>query len=98
MIDSDYDYSDNREFYAKLMLSWLFARDSNYLNIICYDDRNITYNGTNVTCPTCGTYRRTHEIIKRFSEVMAFEFENGVVQKYTALGGRVSINHVIKAY
>jgi len=90
-IDSDYDYDDSLR-YGDLLMKWLLGSSTNHLSVICYDDRNITIDGKNITCPTCGTWRHTHSMINKFKQVIKVDFKDGLVQHYWGLDGRFDVH------
>jgi pimeloyl-ACP methyl ester carboxylesterase len=87
-LDANYSYDDENDHHGDKLLAWLRADKSHQLEVICYDDRNITFQGKPVVGPTGGTYRATHRMMDRFAKegpdfVKPFDNKN-VVEIYRA--------------
>jgi hypothetical protein len=89
-LDSNYSFSDQLKHGDKL-LAWLRGDDSRRLQVIAYDDREITLNGKKVVGPDGGTFRATNRMLDRFrKDVEISESKSGEFNVYVALGGRLS--------
>lgn len=64
-LDSNYGYRDDSDQPAKLT-RWLSDSEGR-LFVSAYDDREVTLNGKRIVGPNGGTYRRTLEMVDRFS-------------------------------
>ncbi len=87
-LDANYSYDDDTDHQGDKLIAWLRADKSHRLEVICYDDRNITLNGKPVVGPTGGTYRATHRMMDRFAKegpdsLKTFDNKN-VVEIYRA--------------
>lgn len=96
-LDSNYGYS-NEEPHTQKLLDWL-KRDAQQNNrtgprlcVIAYDDRNIELDGKRVIGPTGGTYRRTLEMVERFSrDVSLSEFNVDEYRRWRGLDNRLEL-------
>ncbi len=87
-LDANYSYDDDTDHHGDKLTAWLKADKNHRLEVICYDDRNITFQGKPVVSPTGGTYRATHRMMDRFAKegpdfVKTFDNKN-VVEIYRA--------------
>ena len=90
-LDSNYSYSDEAGHGDKI-LKWLNARPDHILSIICYDDRNVKYNGKPVVGPNEGTWRKTLKMVERFQRDVKLEkVGEGAITHYRGLNGRIDI-------
>ncbi|MFH0794344.1 MAG: hypothetical protein V2A74_09970 [bacterium] len=88
-IDADYSYSD-KEGHGDKLVKWLNQRDTHYLCVICYDDRDVILNGKNIVDPDGGTWRATLRMIERMKkDIPLDEKDNATMTRYTGLDGRV---------
>ncbi|HTL29600.1 MAG TPA: hypothetical protein VL282_10270 [Tepidisphaeraceae bacterium] len=74
-LDANYSYDDETDHHGDKLIAWLRGDKNRHLIVICYDDRNITYQGKLVVSPTGGTFRATHRMLDRFGKE-----DNGFVQ------------------
>jgi hypothetical protein len=90
-LDSNYGYSDEDKHGDKI-LNWIAGDPKRNFVILCYDDRNITFNGKRVVGPTGGTYRKTHKMITRFKKDVELgkSVENDII-RYRDLYGQMDI-------
>jgi hypothetical protein len=90
-LDSNYSYSDEAGHGDKI-LKWLNARPDHILSIICYDDRNVKFNGKLIVGPNEGTWRKTLKMLERFQRDVKLEKVNeGAIIHYRGLNGRIDI-------
>ena len=90
-LDSNYGFSVDDGHGSKL-LEWLGRSKDNYLSVLAYDDREITYQGKKVVGPTGGTYRATHRMVECFrKEIELPEEITGDLVRYRGLNGRMDI-------
>ncbi|HOE63004.1 MAG TPA: hypothetical protein PKW18_06820 [Candidatus Sumerlaeota bacterium] len=71
-LDANYGYSDEDKHGDKLV-EWLGRNPKHFLNILCYDDRNIKINGKPIVGPTGGTWRKTLLMIERIQKDIPLE-------------------------
>ncbi len=64
----DANYSFDAGLHAKKFEDWLRADAARRLIVVCYDDREITYNGKKVVGPDGGTYRATGRMREAFGK------------------------------
>jgi len=90
-LDANYSYSDEAGHGDKI-LKWLNARPDHVLSIICYDDRNVKYNGKLIVGPNEGTWRKTLKMVERFQRDVKLEkVSEGAIIHYRGLNGRIDI-------
>lgn len=77
-LDSNYNY-DAAQHAAKLM-AWLAGDPRRRLEVIAYDDREITLNGKKVVSDTGGTYRATQRMVESLKLTAG---ESGSYLRYT---------------
>jgi hypothetical protein len=87
-LDANYSYDDETEHHGDKLIAWLKGDKNRRLEVICYDDRNITFQGKPVVGPTGGTYRATHRMMDRFAKespdfLKTFDNRN-VIESYRA--------------
>lgn len=81
-LDSNYSFEDS---HGKKLIAWLRGGTSRRLEVIAYDDRNITLNGKLVLSPTGGTYRATYRMVKSLRKGMTIdEGKLGPFTRFTA--------------
>jgi hypothetical protein len=68
-LDANYSYSDE-DHHGDKMLKWLNVDGSHRLEVLAYDDREITLDGKKVIGDDGGTFRATHRMIERFQKDM----------------------------
>jgi hypothetical protein len=80
-LDSNYGFE---EAHGKTIVAWLKGGTSRRLEVIAYDDRNITLNGKLVLSPTGGTYRSTFRMAESLRKSMTIEqSERGPFLRFT---------------
>jgi hypothetical protein len=86
----DANYSFDAAQHAKKFEDWLNADDKNRLIVICYDDREITFNGKKVVSETGGTFRATGRMHDALGKVFDLsDSEHAPFLETTGLGGRI---------
>lgn len=86
----DANYSFAADLHAKKLESWLQADTARRFIVVCYDDREITYNGKKVVGPDGGTYRATGRMRTAISKVIPLtESVHDPFQETTGLEGRI---------
>ena len=81
-LDSNYSFDESHG--AKLS-AWLKGDPSRRLEVIAYDDRNITLNGKLVLSPTGGTYRATNRMVESLRKGMTIqEGQQGAFTRFSA--------------
>ena len=69
-LDSNYSFEDS---HGTKLAAWLKGDPSRRLEVIAYDDRNITLNGKLVLSATGGTYRATYRMVESLRKGMTIE-------------------------
>lgn len=88
-LDSNYGYRDD---HAAKLIQWLQDTDGR-LFVSAYDDREVTLNGKRIVGPNGGTYRRTLEMIDRFShDQKAVESETKDYRRVRCFDDRAEFN------
>lgn len=90
-LDSNYAYDDNEKHGDKI-INWLRSSNKHFLEILCYDDRNVILNGKHIVSRTGGTWGRTEAMVERIKKDIELKT---VVQKdcvrYRGLDDRIDI-------
>lgn len=90
-LDSNYSYSDEEKHGDKL-IEWLKRSSQHFLSVICYDDRNVRFNGKLIVGPQGGTYRKTYKMIERLQkEIPLTRTDENELTRYRGLNGRIDI-------
>ncbi len=81
-LDSNYSFDDS---HGTKLAEWLKGDPARRLEVIAYDDRNITLNGKLVLSRTGGTYHATNRMVQSLRRGMAIqEGEQGAFIRFTA--------------
>ncbi|WP_417396967.1 hypothetical protein [Gimesia chilikensis] len=90
-LDANYSFSVADQ-HGQKFLNWLQGDEKRCLIVICYDDRNVLFQGKKVIGPTGGTYRATGRMRDRFARELKFqETHSGDLQIASALNGRLTL-------
>jgi hypothetical protein len=90
-LDANYGYRDDLRHGDKL-IEWLRQSPDHFLDVICYDDRNVVLNGKPIVGPTGGTYRKTLRMIDRLKKnVELSETPGDGYARHRGLAGRVDV-------
>lgn len=86
----DANYSFDAGLHSGKIENWLKADDARRLIVVCYDDREITYNGKKVVGPDGGTYRATGRMREALGKTFPMtESAHELFQETTGLDGRI---------
>ena len=81
-LDSNYSFDDT---HGTMLAAWLKGDPSRRLEVIAYDDRNITLNGKLILSPTGGTFRATNRMVESLRKGMTIEEgQQGAFIRFTA--------------
>lgn len=93
-IDSDY-YFENALGHGQKLIKWLKRSNDHFLNIICYNDREVKEEGKIITNKTSGTFYKTTQMKKTFEYYFKFSSEKdtafAVYDKFNSLNGRLQV-------
>ena len=90
-LDANYSYDDEQRHGDKLV-AWLRRSPEHYLGVVCYDDREVRYQGKLIVGATGGTFRKTQRMLERLRRDLEFrESQHEAYERFRALDGRADI-------
>jgi hypothetical protein len=88
-LDANYAFDSAK--HGDKLLAWLRGDENRRLQVIAYDDREITLNGKKIVGSDGGTFRATRRILDRFGkDIKINETKDGDFAVYSALSNRFS--------
>lgn len=87
-LDANYSFSEE-EGHGDKLRAWLQGDPTRRLEVIAYDDRNVTLNGKPVVSATGGTYRASHRMIDSLGKDIPFTSSvQGDFERYEGIHGQ----------